>query len=396
MSAGYWDRTYQIGGNLLPAYNPLKEKLATAPNANGRGGITGLMVPGDKAKLNKLLYGPNGEILLDGTGAGGVGRYTRLTGPQEDVHLRSGDAAGSYTFLEATDNIHMSSNLIWNGTAWVRRDDTQKGAAAIVSGPSRSMLFYSVPAAAGPIASFNARAEWRQDPATASTTHESNTGSLIFSANQAFHIASNLTLDASGAAWNLQDTGRPGYVIVFGASNTYGIYVATAGANPRPLTNTVSNDIFNYASAFVPPRAIIVRTTAQAIAHATTTAIAFDGAYHNQAGGSNTAAMWSAGNPGRIFANFPGIYLVTGTLAFAPSLTGWIRQAQLVANSGFSFGISNATPLGGGNAAQLGVAGLVGLAAGGYVELWAYHDNGAALNTIAGYPQLSAMWLGPN
>lgn len=109
----------------------------------------GQMRPEDKAKLDTVLYGPNGEILLHTSGAGGVGRYTRRTGPQEDVHLRTGDAAGSIAIVEAQGATYLTQNCYWDGANFQRHDTGNY--CALIAMEGGELRFYRKAAGANPV-----------------------------------------------------------------------------------------------------------------------------------------------------------------------------------------------------------------------------------------------------
>lgn len=81
----------------------------------------------DIGNNHAVTYGPSGEILLHDTGTGGVGRYTRTGGPQEDVHLRTGDAAGSIAFVEGQSSGIVAANISYDGANWNLFDTGQSG-----------------------------------------------------------------------------------------------------------------------------------------------------------------------------------------------------------------------------------------------------------------------------
>src|SRR5262245_8267702 len=67
------------------------------------------------------LYGPKGEQILTATPTGansgpGVGRYSRLAGPELDAHLRSGVTSGGTAFVEGRDGAQLLGNAIWDGS----------------------------------------------------------------------------------------------------------------------------------------------------------------------------------------------------------------------------------------------------------------------------------------
>jgi hypothetical protein len=105
---------------------------ATAPSAPVTGATW--LDPTAAATVSNLLYGPNGEIMLHVAGAGSVGRITRLAGPQEDVHLRAGDAVGSQAMVESAANAFLVSNAYWDGANWYRFDIAAPSCAFVAIG----------------------------------------------------------------------------------------------------------------------------------------------------------------------------------------------------------------------------------------------------------------------
>lgn len=178
-----------------------------------------------------VLYGPDGEILLHGNGSGGVGRYTRTGGPQEDVHLRTGDATGSFAFVEAQGGAHLVGNAYWDGTNWMRFNTGQAAYHLVLNGNNAPLDFQYAAAGANPIT-------WTSLEQTqvlgGSALQKWMPGLQSFVSGARFnHLTGNLYYD--GAAWNLYNTAASGLMLRLTEGGTLDFYYATAGANPRPL-----------------------------------------------------------------------------------------------------------------------------------------------------------------
>jgi hypothetical protein len=147
-----WDGTawVNIGGNN-DAIHPVGP---TAPASPALGTLwLDTVTP---APATNLLYGPNGEMMLSAAGQGSVGRITRTTGPQEDVHLRSGDALGSIAAIEAANAVYLGGNLYFDGVNWNRFDTARSGGMVAVSYDG-ALTLYSVAAGANPVVAFTYR-----------------------------------------------------------------------------------------------------------------------------------------------------------------------------------------------------------------------------------------------
>jgi hypothetical protein len=136
------------------------------------------------------------------------------------------------------------------------------------------------------------------------------------------------------------------------------------------------------------PAARVYRSTTQAITTATETAISFDTERFDQAFGSTNVGQWSVSpNPTRLTASIAaGIYLVVGHLAFAASAAGTYRIALLRHTSGATVSSIGRAISGPVNTAGNGltVSAIWPFALNDYVELTAFQDTGANLNTQAG------------
>jgi len=113
-------------------------------------------VPIGGSGVGTPLYGPSGEIILTATPTGanvgpGVGRYTRLAGPQQDAHLRSGATSGSFALVEARGGAYLAGNAVWDGANWQRLDTAAGGAILAADANDGRLLVSAFPAGANPI-----------------------------------------------------------------------------------------------------------------------------------------------------------------------------------------------------------------------------------------------------
>lgn len=147
------------------------------------------------------------------------------------------------------------------------------------------------------------------------------------------------------------------------------------------------------AVAITPPMAVLTRAIAQSISNAAVTpdAISWDTVTKDSAGG------FAAGNPTRYTAQRAGWYQLSGGVGFAANATG-IRTAQFT---------KNGTSIVGTQTKLLAVSGgivtavpawtvQVELAIGDYVELRAFQNSGAGLNTSTeteNRPTMHVRWV---
>ena len=128
----------------------------------------------------------------------------------------------------------------------------------------------------------------------------------------------------------------------------------------------------------------------QSIPNGVSTAVIFDTARFD------TSAYWSSGTPTRITIPTSGQYMVGGVLSFAPVAGGgYIRQAWIRINGGQALAWSSTPPIGSAtHENRLVLSALAYLTAGDYIELFCYHDQGAALGVSTEQPHTSPeMWI---
>lgn len=144
-----------------------------------------------------------------------------------------------------------------------------------------------------------------------------------------------------------------------------------------------------------PPRAKVRRTTTQAIAHNTNTPVIFDTEDYDYAagnfGGTAGGAAWSVGAATKLFVPVGGTYDIKAGGQFAINATG-ARILFLLVN-----GITTLSATHGAGTAAWFVGSTLcsdaKLAAGDFVELWAYQASGAPLNIDVTYPVFLSMRL---
>ncbi len=341
----------------------------------------------DKGKLDRVLFGPNGELLLHAVGAGGVGRYTRAAGPQQDVHLRSGPAAGSYAFLEAAINALVASNAYWDGTNWNRFDTGQPAMLSNVQGTTGTTFLQYAAAGANPITWLTVE---QIDVLSGVTQRRNDSMSSLITASRHNHLTANLVYD--GTTWNLQNTAQGGFIIVLGEEGTLTLYTATAGANPRTLTHNGTFTPATLGLAMDAPRALVSGGVIGTSPSVWTTIASASNVNVNSAGAAGGSAPWN--NSTRTFtAPAGGLYQFDWCGSFAAA-GGTIRAVAFSINGvTANYGDQFIPPVGGGNTTFIHTGLIIGLSVGSTVVPQVYQDTGAALNyalnTFAG------RYLGP-
>ncbi|MFE7516131.1 hypothetical protein ACFU8I_33595 [Streptomyces sp. NPDC057540] len=103
---------------------------------------------------------------------------------------------------------------------------------------------------------------------------------------------------------------------------------------------------------------------------------------------SNTPTMWTIGQPTRLIAPSPGVYLLHGGLIWTSALSTFDGRGEIRANGGASptSGTRVGTQRGSSGNMQSTISGTVTLTAGQYIELY--------LNTQAGVAVAVAATLG--
>lgn len=205
--------------------------------------LPGVMSAADKAKLDSMgtggsgvQYGTLGEVLLPdytphgATTGGGVGRYTRLAGPQQDAHLRSGAAAGSQAFVSAVGNANLGGNAYWDGTNWQRFDTAQ--AAVLFAATPLGLIMQRAAAGANP-ATLAALAV--MDAGGGGDLQvKAPTNALMLMPKAANHLGCNVYND--GANWQRYDTSKSGFLLILRDNGDLEYYRFAAGANPIVFT----------------------------------------------------------------------------------------------------------------------------------------------------------------
>jgi hypothetical protein len=125
------------------------------------------------------------------------------------------------------------------------------------------------------------------------------------------------------------------------------------------------------------PSTRVYRATAQSIPNTTWTPIQFSTVRYDNGG------QWAAGQPTRLTCQVAGTYAVWGAVQFVPSTGGATRAAAIWKNGNYiaTGGIQGITIPATGGYPMANTPTLVQLAVGDYIEIAAYQDSGAALNT---------------
>lgn len=124
-----------------------------------------------------------------------------------------------------------------------------------------------------------------------------------------------------------------------------------------------------------PARVRATKSGATSITTGTLTVVPFDTeSYDNDTIHDNVT------NNSRLTATTAGIYSVEGSLVYAATAGGTIRGAIIRKNGGTAYSGNSAPGSGGAVRSDVSVAAHVELSATDYVELLAYHDQGAGLN----------------
>jgi hypothetical protein len=322
-----------------------------------------------------VLYGPNGEILLGGTGVGGVGRYSRRFGPQEDVHLRSGDAPGSFAFVEAQENAMVTGNEYWDGTNWLRFDTAKAHNAFILSPAARTYIFRSGPVGANPITTWPGNTTLFHD-VNGRTVLTADTHDAIFGSKGAWHQGANVGFD--GTNWNRQNTANPAHMLVWRDTTAqYELFYVAAGANPITwtLVGTFTPQVLGLAMD--PPRCQVRGGSISPASSTTWTPIPTGATVdYNSPGAAGGAAPWN--NTSRVFtAPVTGWYHFDFDGSWGTG-AGTIRGIAIFLN-GNAYGNVYVPPVGGGNTTDMHTAVDIVLAAGTTVQPQTYQDSGGAL-----------------
>lgn len=161
---------------------------------------------------------------------------------------------------------------------------------------------------------------------------------------------------------------------------TFQVNEVETGANLNSIRDAL-NFLLN------PPHAVLTQTAVQSINSGGLVAVQFDGTTVDSYGGhSNTT------NNTRYTAQVAGWYWVHGATVWTNNGTS-NRGTELHKNASASAFGTQALPAGSTNVfTAVAASGEVQLAVGDYVELWAFQDTGAAINTHAG-SYLDVFWM---
>jgi len=141
-----------------------------------------------------------------------------------------------------------------------------------------------------------------------------------------------------------------------------------------------------------PAYCAVLRPSNQTLATASDTAINFTSSATVQA---DTHGMFATGSPSQLTVQVPGVYLITVSASFAPNTSG-LRSIWISAGgSTIARQAVNATSAGN---AILECSGVVALAAGNAIQMYARQSSGGNLDVVyvSPYtPRLTAVWLRP-
>ena len=174
----------------------------------------------------------------------------------------------------------------------------------------------------------------------------------------------------------------------------------TAGAVLTAAQENQQRDVDNFL--LNPPQCNAYRSAALSPATATWTAVGLDAEVFDIVQSGDSPGHDNATNNTRIFARTAGKYEVTGQVTFAANATG-IRALSINLNaagnvaSGTVLISAQVNNLGtASTAVPAGVVQVYPMAAGDYVELFAYQSSGAglALNTGLANTYLRIKWVG--
>ncbi len=136
-----------------------------------------------------------------------------------------------------------------------------------------------------------------------------------------------------------------------------------------------------------PPLFLGTSAAVQSVPAAVFTSIAFDTNTIDTYGGHSTTV-----NNSRYTAVVAGYYFCSGVVAFAPNATG-NRFVEFAKNSAALVPDIRVNATTGGWATHIGLANLVQLNVGDYLELQGWQNSGGALNTESNASYLQMQWV---
>jgi hypothetical protein len=161
-------------------------------------------------------------------------------------------------------------------------------------------------------------------------------------------------------------------------------YVKTVwvdGVTPQSAANENAQEQGIYDAHFQ-PAALASHGSAQAIADATPTTLAFGAESYDQDGLGTSTIHDNSTNNSRLTCRVAWIYHVWWSFDFAPDATGY-RYASVLKN-GSLVRLLWVAPLGGGAQTPMEGERTIALAVNDYVQVQAYQGSGGSLNVEAG------------
>lgn len=107
----------------------------------------------------------------------------------------------------------------------------------------------------------------------------------------------------------------------------------------------------------------------------------------------NDNNLWVVGAPTRLTVQRAGLYLIGGSLEFAPNASGLIRQSWIRMNGSVNLTWQSDIPVSAIHANRLSIDTLYRMAVADYVELIAFQDSGGALNVTAAPSSSPEFWM---
>jgi hypothetical protein len=163
-----------------------------------------------------------------------------------------------------------------------------------------------------------------------------------------------------------------------GTIPTYAAFVAGAELTAAQLN--AMRDVDNFWSN--PPKCYAYMTAVQSIPNAAYTSVNLTSELYDVVQAGDSPSHDNATNPTRIYARTTGVYTVGGAVSFAANATG-VRSARVIKNGSTAteYLFNTAQAISGNNTSVVLPPVDIPLVAGDYVELQAYQNSGAALNT---------------
>lgn len=140
------------------------------------------------------------------------------------------------------------------------------------------------------------------------------------------------------------------------------------------------------------PHARVSRSTAQAIANVTLTAISFDTAEFD---GGSIAGHWAVGAPTRLTCQRAGCYVLSGGTEWQ-AVAGGNQRAMFLRLNGATYIGGQVSPFNAATGSGTSASEIIRLAVADYVELVVYQDSGGNLNALStgqGLPRLAMAWV---